>query len=272
MTPRDIIKADTLWPYYKAMGISSIDSLPSGNTGPLKDVEVYCRMINIWSIKDSLFSRWKKRFYAYDVNRAIRMVAEDEGKNFTRILAKPAGYDDWLAKDTMISGADWVSEKCSQRELDINEIGRKMINRSLFRSMASSATNSASWVHGSVRRAIAFKPSVKNQHICAPTPYPKASDIAMATGAGGSSQFSTVGSGLSANPITEAASSQPLTMVTPTNHGDLLTAENLQLCRELEELKIVRTTTRSHGSRHSPVYMSTGLALSACLRFPWSSA
>ncbi|KIO21595.1 carbohydrate-binding module family 1 protein [Tulasnella calospora MUT 4182] len=109
------------------MGISNVDSLPSGNAGPPKDVEVYCRMMNFWSIKDGLFSRWKRReftnhtistnyhsislsnnsrmsyqftndeledFYAYNANRAIRMVTEDEGKNFTRILAKPAGYDD----------------------------------------------------------------------------------------------------------------------------------------------------------------------------------
>lgn len=42
-------------------------------------------------------------FFAYDANLAIRLVAEDEGKTFTRIIPKPAGYDDWLAKPGAIS-------------------------------------------------------------------------------------------------------------------------------------------------------------------------
>lgn len=41
-----------------------------------------------------------------------------------------------------ISIANWVTEKMSQKELDVNEIGRKMIKRTLFRNMSSGTSNS----------------------------------------------------------------------------------------------------------------------------------
>lgn len=109
---------------------------------------------------------------------------------------------------------------------------------------------------------MAFKPSIKNKLLRPGTPYPKISGDSIAMGSGGSNQLTTMGSGLSSNSIPDAASSNSFTTFTSTNHGNMLAAENIRLCHELEELKTrdLLSMARAGGTSNADTPTAGGLA------------
>ncbi|KAG8915583.1 hypothetical protein FRC00_002615 [Tulasnella sp. 408] len=178
-------------------------------------------------------------FYAYDANRSIRLVAEDEGKPFSRILPKPAGYDEWLERDGTISVADWVSEKRSEKELDVNEIGKKIIKRTLFRTMGGVPHRSSSNRHGGYRRAVAFKTRDHSPYTRPGTPYPKYDILPMAKTTQGVSHFNALGGRSTSNSTQNATASNAASALANTHHSNVLAAENARLRRKLEEYEML---------------------------------
>ncbi|KIO16557.1 hypothetical protein M407DRAFT_33796 [Tulasnella calospora MUT 4182] len=263
---------DILRPYCEAMGIRNAESLPSGKAETPMDVQVHCDAMSLWGIKEALFPSRKKHysvsdnsftsrkpnlrlnphtmnfqytsdelndFFAYDANRSIRLVAEDEGKVFTRILPKPAGYDEWLSRGGTISVSNWIAEKQSQKELDVNEIGRRMLKRSLFQTMGHGPGNSSSRARGGIRRSLAYKTghSAGTQYPYPGTPHPRLGRKSMASSSRGTGQLYSGGRGLSPSQAPSEFPDSDSPAAALTDHGHLLTAENARLHRWLEELE-----------------------------------
>lgn len=269
MTYRDAVKADILKSYCEAMGVSGVDALPKGKSGPPDDTEIYCGMMGFEGIKERVFSLWGPSkspsnynnpinhtiasnnsmsyqfseeelndFFAYDANRAIRLVAEDEGKPFSRILPKPAGYDDWVSRDGTISVANWISEKKHQGELDVTELGRRVLKRTLFRSLAPGPSFGMGRPRNGIRRALAFKPGsgTSNLGFVRPgTPYPKINGVPLVAGPGGTIQL--MGNGVASYPLPDSTGGHSYATTTSTYNNDGLATENHRLRRELEELR-----------------------------------
>ncbi|KAG8961931.1 hypothetical protein FRC05_005654, partial [Tulasnella sp. 425] len=196
MTYQDVERADVLRPYCKAMGVVNTKALPKGSAEEPDDVEIYCGMIGFNNIKGRVASVWSEPkpnpkgtpfvdpstldshmryteeeltdFYNYDTNLALRIIAEDEGKPFTRLLVKPAGFNEWLSQDGTVSVSSWVSEKKSNCELDVNEIGRKMLKKALFKNVASGSPSSSSRLRNGFRRTLANKATPYPRHFIRP--------------------------------------------------------------------------------------------------------
>jgi transposase InsO family protein len=267
MTYRDVSQADVLRPYCELMGVRDVDSLPKGKAPEPVEVELHCGAALLKGIKESLFATRKdteyppdtqltirqsksllyskmttrfteqelQAFYAYDAHCAVRYVAEDEGKTFNASMNIPLGYDEWLKKDSTISAARWILEKKSDKELDVNEIGRKMIKRSLFRAMGPPQASSASRAGHGYRRASSFR---KTNPINRPgTPYPKIDGIPLAAGPGGTLQFAQMGGRLPAISTPDAAFNYSHSTVASSPYDVLLNSENLRLRNELDEFK-----------------------------------
>ncbi|KIO22287.1 hypothetical protein M407DRAFT_28163 [Tulasnella calospora MUT 4182] len=181
-------------------------------------------------------------FELYDANRATRLVAEDEGKAFTKVLQKPAGYDAWVARENTISIANWISEKRDQSELDVNEIGRKILKRTLYRSLGAGPSIHFNRPRNNPRRPMAHKgpPSV---FVRPPTPYPQINNIPLVTGPDGRLQLAQMGGRLPAYSTPDAGSSNSYTATTATYHRDPLATENARLRREIEELRTCEENT-----------------------------
>ncbi|KIO16590.1 hypothetical protein M407DRAFT_33762 [Tulasnella calospora MUT 4182] len=289
MTYHDVESADVLRPYCEAMGVANVDSLPKGKADPPDDVEIYCGMIGFCSIKNRVLSAWYESkpepksitspidtsmsyqfsaeelndFHLYDANRAVRLVAEDEGKPFSQILSKPAGYDDWVSRDGTISVANWVSEKRHHGELDVNEIGRRMLKRSLFHSMGMGPPSSSSRLRNGIRRATTIKASAAG--IGRPgTPYPMVNNIPLVAGPSGDLRLAHMGGGITSYPIPDSAGSHSFTATSTPHHDNVLVAENVRLYRELEELRNREVTHHQPGNpivASSPITNEVGLNL-----------
>ncbi|KAG8961309.1 hypothetical protein FRC05_006246 [Tulasnella sp. 425] len=150
-------------------------------------------------------------------------------------MNRPGGYDDWLAKDGTISITRWVSEKRSEKELDVNKIGRKMIKRSLFCAIGPPQASSASRAGHGYRRASSFrKPSTINRP---GTPYPKVDGIPLAAGPGGTLQLAQMGGRLPAISTPDASFHYNHATVASSPYDVLLNSENLRLRGELDEFK-----------------------------------
>jgi hypothetical protein len=272
MTYQDVVKADVLRPYCEAMGVASVDALPKGKAKAPDDIEIRCGMMILEGIKEPSYSQWDSPtlnphipttidifnpfysmnihfsdeelsdFEVYDANRATRLVAEDEGKTFTKVLQKPAGYDAWVARENTISIANWVSEKRDNSELDVNEIGRKILKRTLYRSLGAGPSNYFNRHRNNTRRPVAFKAPAPLQGR-PPTPYPQIGGVPLITGPDGRLQLSQVGGRLSAYSIPDAGSSNSYPAPASAYHRDILTSENARLRRELEEFRTREVST-----------------------------
>ncbi|KAG9011976.1 hypothetical protein FRB90_006904 [Tulasnella sp. 427] len=244
------------------MGVEHVDLLPEGKAGAPKDLQVFVSSIGFSGLKDRLVSAWTGQTnnervhpsglnplnsslmnhqltdqelndcYAYDAYRAVRLVAEDEGKFFSKVIPKPAGYDEWLARDGTISVADWVFEKCSSKELDVNELGRRLIKRSISRAMGPFGSSGGSRASNSARRAISFKnPTIKNRR--SPTPYTQHEYHRHER----FHRKSSMGGGATTTPVSGSAGVHPLPAYAYPSHGDDILAENVRLRRELDSFK-----------------------------------
>lgn len=167
-------------------------------------------------------------FYNYNTNLALCIVAEDEGKPFTRLLVKPAGFNEWLSQDGTVSVSSWVSEKKSDHELDVNEIGRKMPKKALFKNVASGSPSSSSRLRNGFRHALANKATPYPHHFVRPgTPYLKVNNVPLVAGSGGTLQLSAPRNGPVSYSLPDP--SNPHTFASPAvaYHGDALAAKNV---------------------------------------------
>ncbi|KAG8995381.1 hypothetical protein FRB90_000198 [Tulasnella sp. 427] len=286
MTRREVIRAELLVAYCDAMGVGHADMLPEGRAKDPRDLQVVVSSIGFSGLKDKLVSVWTghsnnetfppSRFdsinslsmnhqlteqelndcYTYDAYRAVRLVAEDEGKFFSKVIPKPAGYDEWLARDGTISVADWVSEKCSSKALDVNELGRRLLKRSISRAMGPFGSSGGSRISNSARRAISFKaPTIKDRR--SPTPYPRQEYQRRER----FHRKPSMGGGTATTSVSGSTGVYPIPAYTYPNNSDNIYAENVRLRRELDEFKQrhdpdgenVETTSARHINDHPGV-------------------
>ncbi|KIO20089.1 hypothetical protein M407DRAFT_30246 [Tulasnella calospora MUT 4182] len=251
MTYQDVVKADVLRPYCEAMGVASVDDLPRGKAKAPNDIQIRCGMMVLKDIKGPSCSQWSSPtlnphipttidicnpsismsihvsdeelsdFELYDANCAPHLVAKDEGKAFTKVLQKPAG--------------------------------RKILKRTLYRSLGAGPSNHSNHPRNNPRRPMAHKgpPSV---FVRPPTPYPQINNIPLVTGPDGRLQLAQMGGRLPAYSTPDAGSSNSYTAPTATYHRDPLATENARLRRELEELRTCEVDTIRPGQMN---YLNT---------------
>ncbi|KAG8960962.1 hypothetical protein FRC05_006426 [Tulasnella sp. 425] len=199
-------------------------------------------------------------FYNYDTNLAFRIVAEDEGKPFTRLLVKPAGFNEWLNQDGTVSISSWVSEKKGNREFDVNEIGRKMLKKALFKNVVSGGPSSSSHLRNGFRRALANKATPHPRHFVHPgTPYPKVNNIPLVAGAGGTLQLSAPGNGPVSYSLPDPSNPHAFALPAVAYHGDDLVAENVRLRHQLEDARVREDSTQRSIIRSPEVSNEVGL-------------
>ncbi|KAG8913519.1 hypothetical protein FRC01_004499 [Tulasnella sp. 417] len=177
-------------------------------------------------------------FTHYDAYLARRLVAQDEGKTFHEVLQKPSGYDGWAEDEASVSVANWISEKRNRTDLDVNDLGRRLLKRAVFQGMSTGPYNSAGRPRSGLRRSYTSRPLAFNGlHPRPPTPYPKIDNIPLVAGPGGTLQLAQMGGGPAAYQIPDSAASNSFATTTTSAHPHAIVTENARLRRELEELR-----------------------------------
>ncbi|KAG8926639.1 hypothetical protein FRC01_008570 [Tulasnella sp. 417] len=259
MTYHEVIRADVLRPYCEAMGVVSVDSLLKGREQPPNDVRIECAMMGLKGIKRHLSSTWSSSkptpnpiktpsisitisdismnihftdseildFYNYNACRARRLVAQDEGKTFNEILQKLSGYDGWAESEDSISIANWISEKRDRSDLNVKDLGRRLLKRAVFQGMSTGPYHGAGRPRSGLRHSFAARPlglhSINN--------------IPLVAGPGSTFQLAQVGGGPTAYQIPDSAASNSFATATTSVLPNAIITKNACLRHELEELR-----------------------------------